>query len=95
MVFFNSFSPLPGCNRHHQDNEKKPSHLEPTGILAGVEGGPISKGSLVKSLKTSSNHMGVSVNGGTPKSSIFIGFSIMNHPFWGAPIFGNIHIDDD
>ena len=32
---------------------------------------------------------GVSENGGTPKSSILIGFSIINHPFWGAPIFGN------
>ena len=21
-----------------------------------------------------------------------IGFSIINHPFWGTPIFGNIHI---
>ena len=35
--------------------------------------------------------MGVSLNGGTPKSSILIGFSIINHPFWGTPIFGNIH----
>ena len=24
-----------------------------------------------------------------PKSSIFLGFSITNHPFWGTPIFGN------
>ena len=24
-----------------------------------------------------------------PKSSIFIEFSIIHHPFWGAPIFGN------
>ena len=37
-------------------------------------------------------HMDVSVNGGTPKSSILIGFSIINHPFWGTPIFGNTHI---
>ena len=36
--------------------------------------------------------MGVSENSGTPKSSILIGFSIINHPFWGIPIFGNIHI---
>ena len=28
----------------------------------------------------------------TPKSSIFIGFSIRNHPFCGIPIFGNAHI---
>ena len=31
--------------------------------------------------------MGVSKNSGTPKSSIFIGFSIINHPFWGTPNF--------
>ena len=37
-------------------------------------------------------YMGVSVNGGTPRSSILIGFSIMNHPFWGTPIFGNTHM---
>ena len=36
--------------------------------------------------------MGVSKNNGTPKSSISIGFSIINHPFWGTPIFGNTHI---
>ena len=37
-------------------------------------------------------HMGVSKNRGSPKSSILIGFSIINHPFWGTPIFGNTHI---
>ena len=26
------------------------------------------------------------------KSSILIGVSIINHPFWDTPIFGNIHI---
>jgi len=30
--------------------------------------------------------MGVSENNGTPKSSILIGFSIINHPF-GVPLF--------
>ena len=29
-----------------------------------------------------------------PKSSILIGFSIINHAFWGTPIFGNLHEDD-
>ncbi len=30
---------------------------------------------------------------GPPKSSILIGFSIINHPFWGfPPIFGNTHV---
>ena len=36
--------------------------------------------------------MGVSENSGTPKSSILIGFSLINHPFWGTNIFGNTHI---
>ena len=36
--------------------------------------------------------IGVSNNICTPKSSILIGFSIINHPFWGAPIFGNTHM---
>ena len=37
-------------------------------------------------------NIGVSKNSGTPKSSILIGLSIINHPFWGTPIFGNTHI---
>ena len=36
--------------------------------------------------------MDVSKNRGTPKSSILIGFSIINHPFWGTTIFGNTQI---
>ena len=36
--------------------------------------------------------MDVSENSGTPKSSILIGVSIINHPFWGSPIFGNTYI---
>ena len=36
--------------------------------------------------------MGVSKKSGTPKSSISIGFSIINHPFWGTTIFGNTHM---
>ena len=37
--------------------------------------------------------MGVSENSGTPKSCILIGFSIINHPFWGTSIFGNTKIE--
>ena len=29
----------------------------------------------------------VSLNGGTPKSSILIGFSVINHPILGYPYF--------
>ena len=36
-------------------------------------------------------YMDVSKNRGTPKSSILIRFSIINHAFWGTRIFGNIH----
>ena len=32
--------------------------------------------------------------GFTPKSSILIGFTLINHPFWGTPIFGNTHGED-
>ena len=47
-------------------------------------------GSFLKDLHL--GYMDVSENNGTPKSSILIGFSIINHPFWGTPIFGNTHI---
>ena len=47
---------------------------------------------LVPGFLVSPTYMGVSENSGTPKSSILIGFSIINHPFWGISIFGNIHI---
>ena len=43
-------------------------------------------------------NMDVSENSGTPKSSILIGiigFSIINHPFWGTPILGNPHIEPE
>ena len=38
--------------------------------------------------------MGVSVNGGFPPQILHwkIGISIINHPFWATPIFGNNHI---
>ena len=37
-------------------------------------------------------YLDVSENSGTPKSSILIGFSMINHPLWGTTIFGNIHL---
>ena len=30
-----------------------------------------------------------------PNHPFLIGFSIVNHPFWGTPIFGNTHIQHD
>ena len=37
-------------------------------------------------------HTGVSINGGTSKSSILIGCYLVNHPFGGIPIYGNHHL---
>ena len=37
--------------------------------------------------------MDVSKNNVTPKSSTLIGFSLINHPFWGTPIFGNTQME--
>ena len=43
-------------------------------------------------LETLGTYMAVSENRGTPKLSILIGVSIINHPFSGTTIFGNTHI---
>ena len=37
--------------------------------------------------------MEVSINGGTPKSSILVGFSTINQPVWGIPIYGKPQMD--
>ena len=50
-------------------------------------------GRLAEFYSSDMRYMDVSENSGTPKSSILIGFSIINHPFWGTPISGNTHIE--
>ncbi len=42
--------------------------------------------------RLSQKKVGVSKNRDTPKSSILIGFSPINHPFWGTTIFGNTQV---
>ena len=44
--------------------------------------------------KQKKTDLDVSENSGTPKSSILIGFSITNHPFWGSPSFGITHLKE-
>ena len=44
---------------------------------------------MLYSLYTGINQLGVSRNRAIPKSSILLGFSIINQPFWGSPIYGN------
>ena len=41
------------------------------------------------------SYKGVSKNRATPKSSVLVGFSLINHTFWGTTIFGNTHQDTD
>jgi len=45
----------------------------------------------VSAEKQPTQQVDVSENRGTPKSSILIGFSIINHTFWGTPISGWKH----
>ena len=54
----------------------------------GAWGGPFAMYQIV----SVTHIMGVSENRGTPKSSILIGFSIINHPFWGTTTLGNTHV---
>ena len=37
--------------------------------------------------------MDVSENSGTPKSSILIRFSTVNHPFWGFSMLGDFEVN--
>ena len=41
---------------------------------------------LQQNMMCSCQNMRVSINGGTSKSSTLIGFSLINHPFWGTPV---------
>jgi len=43
----------------------------------------------------SCRYMDVSEKIVVPKSSISIGFSIINHLFWGTPIFGKTHLEKE
>ncbi len=46
----------------------------------------------LQQIKISQLHLGVFKHiGKPPKSSILVGYSVISHPFWGIPLFGNIH----
>ena len=68
----------------HQQYEVRERWMEPLGWVAN---------STMPQESSHNLQMDVSENSGTPKSSISIGFSIINHPFWGTPIFGNTQIN--
>ena len=46
----------------------------------------------IMSPKKKNLYMGVSENSGFPQIIRLKGFSIMGHPFWDTPIFGNTHV---
>ena len=64
-------------------------HMFASSVVRKV--GLVNQGHDSFKLYISLDYTGVSKNRCTPKSSILIGFSIINHPFWGTPIFGNTH----
>ena len=82
--------------------EPTPNHLDPSGSKlfnrresVGPTGASQSMEMFaceIGNLSGIFTYTGVSENRGTPKSSIKIRFSIINHPFWGTPIFGNTHL---
>ena len=84
-------------NRQHVSSfQQKPSAFESCLDLTGGKRSIFRRSHEV----TTSHHcqlniyiyMGVSLNSGTPKSSILIGVSNINHPFWGTTILGHPHI---
>ena len=89
-AIFLGTSPPPRPSQNVLLVQKLPEKLAPSSVEALY---------LVYLFAATSSHpaqtyMGVSTNNDTPKSFILIGEnSIINHPFWGTPIFGNIHID--
>ena len=58
-----------------------------------IDDRPISTSKLSQSTRVGKPHgCFPKIVGFPPKSSTLIGFSIINHPFWGTTIFGNTHI---
>ena len=95
--------PIWGGNSTTCYRSNPPNHLDPSGSSAVNRRGLIGWSTEhlkvwkmscceIGNLTGMFTYMGVSKNSGTPKSSILIRISIINHPFWGTPIFGNTHI---
>ncbi len=91
MFFFHYHVTLQGCKPCHVFSDFTPCAKE-----FGFEGEVLNGGALQavdqwewhgECRVALITHMGVSQNRGTPKSSILIGFSLINHPFWGTTIF--------
>ena len=87
-------SVFPNLDRHHWKilavRSQKGNKIRSPLILPGfnMSMSIIPKGFLTNKCQ---NHGFIWVTG-TPKSSISIGFSIINHPFWDITILGNTHM---
>ena len=75
-------------DRYHQSSIQTGRGVATAAKPIGAWGGPFAMYQIV----SVTHIMGVSENRGTPKSSILIGFSIINHPFWDTTILGNTHV---
>ena len=70
------------------------SSIQKMAVAVAGNGSTIFDGTRLVFGKNNTSYVGVSKNSrSSPKSSILIGFSIINHPFWGSPIFGNTHVN--
>ena len=65
-----------------------PLYLDNSWTVINIQVGYFIYGGFKEYLIVFRDYKGVSENNGTSKSSILIGFSIINHPFWGALILG-------
>ena len=83
------FSTIANCEHscHLLEGMRGPNWLDP-GIGHGIPIGGVASNHLttLQLIRVFPKMVGF-----PPKSSILIGFSIINHPFWGTPIFGNTH----
>ena len=88
-LYFESFSKI--TVRYGGHCSRDPISVDVSGLSLGAS--PMLDSSFCRvCLGNGSFDMGVSINGGTPKSSILMGSSLKNHPFWDTPILGNIHM---
>ena len=85
---FSIFRGIKGCQRYSK------SWLENTPLQVEFSKHLFCKYHYVQKKKQHSPIWVFPKNRGTPKSSILIGFSIINHPFWGTFIFGNTQLEE-
>jgi len=87
----NSIQPIVTTELSELRVQPRRNRHEPSG--AGFDPLPVMRNNYMSREKNRDFFQkGVSLNGGTPKSSILKGFSIINHPFWGTTIFGNTYM---